>query len=478
LGAAGERLKRFEKYIQNDVAKTASQQRQKVKATKTKIEIADLNVGLDTSLAGELAHLDEEIASMAIDFQASIKARRTWMLGALNSHTWDDAPALSENPRQKLRDLAARQLKSARTFDKAADETKGKALKAEREELRARQNLSSCLDAVLALIERMKKKRSLESCKKDLKTKPISDKSKEFASNAVTGALKTALNDEFKTIGIGHIKTKLKERNERGKIKHRLLLDLPVSNKLEEILSEGEQRAIALGAFLAELKLANHSGGIIFDDPVSSLDHKRRGKVARRLASESQFRQVLVFTHEVVFLHQLLEELKNLNAQPSLCFLDTAGGYCGIVSQGLPWKHKSFGERIDSLEKAQKRFEKLPWPAAPNEELAMDIFRKYSFFRATIERVVQDLALNATVQRFRDYIEVKSLEQVVGLEQIEVDEIFRLYQRCHDVIEAHDPSSAKDEPPPTPDELKQDIEDLKALIQKIKDRRKSHRKSS
>jgi hypothetical protein len=415
---------------------------------------------------------------MAIDFQASIKARRTWMLEALNSHTWDDAPILSENPRQKLRDLAARQLKSARTFDKAADETKGKALKAEREELRARQNLSSCLDAVLALIERMKKKRSLESCKKDLKTKPISDKSKEFASNAVTGALKTALDDEFKSIGIGHIKTKLKERNERGKIKHRLLLDLPVSNKLEEILSEGEQRAIALGAFLAELKLANHSGGIIFDDPVSSLDHKRRGKVARRLASESQFRQVLVFTHEVVFLHQLLEECKNLNAQPSLCFLDTAGDYCGIVSQGLPWKHKSFGERIDSLEKEHKRFEKLPWPAAPNEELAMDIIRQYSFFRATIERVVQDLALNATVQRFRDYIEVKSLEQVVGLEQIEVDEIFRLYQRCHDVIEAHDPSSAKDEPPPTPDELKQDIEDLKAIIQKIKDRRKSHRESS
>jgi hypothetical protein len=88
---------------------------------------------------------------------------------------------------------------------------------------------------------------------------------------------------------------------------------------------------------------------------------------------------------------------------------------------------------------------------------------------------VQDFILGATVQRFRDYIEVKNLGMVVGLEKSEVDEISRLYQRCHDLVEAHDPSSAKDEPPPTPDELNQDIEDLKNLIQKVKDRRSGAR---
>lgn len=221
-----------------------------------------------------------------------------------------------------------------------------------------------------------------------------------------------------------------------------------------------------------EVRLANHSGCIVFDDPVSSLDHKRRGKVAKRLAAESLRRQVLVFTHDVVFLHQLRHECDNLKATQSICFLEADGGYYGNVSQGLPWAHKSFGERIDRLEKTQKRFEKMPWPADPSEDLAGEMIRQYSFLRATIERVVQDLALNATVQRFRDYIEVKRLEQVVGLEQAEVEEIFRLNQRCNDVIEAHDPASAKDEPPPTPDELKQDIEDLKKLIEAIQTRMK------
>lgn len=470
LNDGGERLKRFEEYIQNDVAKVAAQQRQTLGAVKAKIEGADLTIGLDESLTGELALLDEVALSVTSAFQASIEFRRIWMLKALDSHSWDARPILAENPRTWLRNLASRQIRSARTFARAADETKKKALTEEREELRARQQLSACLDAVLALIERMKMRQSLKACEKDLKTTPISNKSKDFASSAVTGALKKALDDEFKFLGIGHIKTKLKERNDKGKIKHQLLLDLPTSNKLEQILSEGEQRAIALGSFLAELKLANHNGGIVFDDPVSSLDHKRRGNVAKRLASASGQRQVLVFTHDVVFLHQLREECDKLTVPQSFCFLETNGGYHGNVSEGLPWDHKSYKERIDSLEKAQKRFENLPWPADPSEGLAREIIQQYSFLRATIERVVQDFVLNATVQRFRDYIEVKNLGRVVGLEKAEVDKISHIYQRCHDLVEAHDPSSAKDKPPPTPDELKQDIEDLKNLIQIITDR--------
>ncbi|MCK4618447.1 MAG: AAA family ATPase [Desulfobacterales bacterium] len=472
LRKAGKRLKRFEEYIRNDVAKNATQQRQKVGTEKKKIEIANLSIGLDKSIVEELKNIDEVLANSIISFQKGIDARRSWMLEALKSHDWDTVPTLGENPCHNLLNVAAYKLKSAKTFERAANDVKRKALEVEREELRACKNLSICLDAVLAMIENMKKKHALELCNKGLRTKPISDQSKEFASNAVTATLKNALDNEFKSLGIGHIKTKLKERNKKGKIKHQLLLDLPTSNKLEEILSEGEQRAIALGSFLAELQLANHSGGIIFDDPVSSLDHKRRGKFAKRLASESMKRQVLVFTHEVVFLQQLRDECKKLEILHSICFLEMAGGYSGIVTNGLPWIHKSVGERIDSLEKAQKHFEKLPWPADPSEKLASEIIRQYSFFRATIERVVQDLMLNATVQRFRDYIDIKRLDKVVGLEKIEVDEVYRLYQRCNSIVEAHDPSSAKEESPPTPDELRNDIDDLKKLIKKINDRRK------
>ena len=363
-------MKRFEEYIQNDVAKSAAEQRQKLEATKVKIERANLSVGLDGSLVEELAQLDDAVAKIINAFEKNIEARRNWMLQNLNSYTWVGAPELGENPRKRLRKLAAHQFKSARILARAVDEVKKRSLIDKREELRARLNLSACIDALLVLIDRLKMRQALKACEQDLKTRPISDKSKEFASGAVTVALKNALDEEFKSLGIGHIQTKLKDRNDKGKIKHQLLLDLPTTNKLEQILSEGEQRAIALGSFLAELKLANHACGIVFDDPVSSLDHMRRGRVARRLAAESKQRQVLIFTHDVVFLQQLRDQCDKQNVPPSFCRLEANGGFYGNVSEGLPWTHKSYGERIDFLEKAQKRFEKMPWPADPSEELA------------------------------------------------------------------------------------------------------------
>ncbi|MBK6509643.1 MAG: AAA family ATPase [Haliea sp.] len=186
-------------------------------------------------------------------------------------------------------------------------------------------------------------------------------------------------------MGIGHIKTKLKERNVRGKMFHQLLLDLPTTNRIDEILSEGEQRAIALGSFFAELALANHKCAIIFDDPVSSLDHKRRGRVAKRMLREAKTRQVIVFTHDVVFLEQLRTECKRTEIEPTIASLDRAGASAGLVTPGLPWVHKSFGERLDALEKAQRAFEKLPWPDGPSEELSAKL-PDNTAFRATIER--------------------------------------------------------------------------------------------
>src|SRR3546814_11708719 len=60
-----------------------------------------------------------------------------------------------------------------------------------------------------------------------------------------------------------------------------------------QILSEGEQRALALAGFLTEVALTEGSGPIIVDDPVSSLDRDRSAKVADRIADEAHKRQVV-----------------------------------------------------------------------------------------------------------------------------------------------------------------------------------------
>ncbi len=99
--------------------------------------------------------------------------------------------------------------------------------------------------------------------------------------------------------------------------------------------------------------------------------------------------------------------------------------------------------------------------------------RAYSHLRATIERVIQDVIFNGVVKRYRDWIRVDSLEDVVGFAANEYGVIARLHKACCQVVDAHDPASAKNAAPPSPTELAQDIADLKQVVDDIKARRKA-----
>ena len=472
LGSTGiRRLNRFEEYIKNDVAKTADTARKKVDSAKGKIEAADLRINVEEALSDELNALDASLLKSIEEFQDCINARRDSMLECLETSKWSEIPTLIESPRQRVRQLAARQIRSFRILVKAANEENKKKLTKELSELSARQALGKSLKAVLGLLERMKRKVSLEKCRSSLKTRPISDKSKEFASIAITEELKKALDREFKKLGIEQIKTKLKERSVRGKMLHQLLLDIPTTKKIDEILSEGEQRAIALGSFFAELTLANHSCGIVFDDPVSSLDHWRRRNVARRLVEEAKIRQVIVFTHDTSFLGQLCDEIEDAGILNYKSFLEWRSGFPGSVNEGLPWDHQGYKARINALEQAQSKLAKT-WPAYPGDGEKAEMRNQYNQLRATIERVIQDVVFNGVIKRYRDWVRVDSLEGVVGFDRTEYEAINKLHKRCCGVVTAHDPSSAKAAAVPTATDLGNDISELRVIVATIRDRRK------
>lgn len=470
---ASQRLERFEAYVRKDAAKTADLERERLASARRKIEHVDLRIGLDGSVADELDHLDRSLAPGVRAFEASLDQRRAWILGALDSGAWEPASPVGENPRRRLRSRAATQLCQARTCEVASSELGREALDDELAELEARSNLAGCSKALWRLVECMKRKTALERCKDDLKTRHISDKSKEFAGSAVTAALRTAMEREFNNLDVGHVRLALKERIEKGKIKHRLVLDLPMSSKLGDILSEGEQRAIALGSFLAELSLAGHSDGIVFDDPVSSLDHWRRQHLAKRLVVEAGKRQVVVFTHDTSFLGQLRDEIEASHVSHSIQYLEWQGDEPGHVHEGLPWEHQGYKARLDALEKAQRRLAAIPWPTYPNETQRAEMAHHYDLLRATIERIVQDVVFGGVVKRYRDWIRMDCLDVTVGFEALECREIRRLHGRCCAVVDAHDPSSDKNAAVPSAAALAQDIQSLNDVVETIKTRRKS-----
>lgn len=468
-GAA--RMQRFEEYVQHNVAKLAADKRTSRATAIGKIKKAVLAIDYK-DYVDELNELDSSVVAEIRAFDLAVTERKTWMLAAQHAHSWSGVPAFPANPCLKLKQIADVLTTQAETYEKMTDDKQKLLMKEELTELKARSALLPHKDAILALIDRMTVKALLTKCKADLKTKPISDKSKEFASNAVTAPLRQALNEEFAALGVAHTAPSLDESVELGKMKHKLVMDIVIRTQIRYLLSEGEQRAIALGCFLAELKTGGHGGGIVFDDPVSSLDHTRRQNVARRLVEEANNRQVIIFTHDTAFLGELRDLIEKAEIDHAIHHLEWHGEFCGVVQSGLPWEHKSYKDRIDKLQKAQRGLA-VSWSPYPNSEQSAAMRQQYNLMRATIERVIQDLVFNGVVVRYRDWIRVTpNLSKVVGFEKIECDEIERLYQICCNVVDAHDPASDKNSSVPTAAQLGLDIAALVALTDTIEARKK------
>ena len=72
-----------------------------------------------------------------------------------------------------------------------------------------------------------------------------------------------------------------------------------INDGLNSILSEGEQKIIALSNFLAECTIDNRKNSIIFDDPVNSLDFEYRELISKKIVELSVDRQVIVLTHDL-----------------------------------------------------------------------------------------------------------------------------------------------------------------------------------
>jgi wobble nucleotide-excising tRNase len=88
-------------------------------------------------------------------------------------------------------------------------------------------------------------------------------------------------------------KAVLAQRTSKAKVEVTPLISTEMKHlSAERVFSEGERTAIALACFLAELRLGSDPSGLIFDDPVSSLDHNVREHVARRLVAAANERQV------------------------------------------------------------------------------------------------------------------------------------------------------------------------------------------
>lgn len=210
------------------------------------------------------------------------------------------------------------------------------ALLAERAGLTDRKWLGVVKADVLAQIDILKAIEWIEKASKDTATNKITTQSARIAQALVTNRLRGQFAIEVDKLGVAGLAIELQQAKTAAGIPFFQVRLINTPNEpVGKVLSEGEHRCIALAAFLAELSTIDAQSAIVFDDPVSSLDHLHRDKVATRLAEAGQTRQVIVFTHDMAFLLLLGEACratKEREATPVAYRLISRGtenaGYC------------------------------------------------------------------------------------------------------------------------------------------------------
>ncbi|TWR40618.1 AAA family ATPase [Xanthomonas vasicola] len=404
LGEGAARMLRFESFIQQEAEKTSQARRTALYAEYKPFIAHVMTLSLDDVTHSEIEVLDPQLAADAKAFETLLTARQEAIKAAVLSHKW-------------------------------------------------RVRLSQVKDAVVTAVEKLNHQAKLAKCLSAVKTNAISLKASELAEKVVSKELAEALNREFKALGVGTLRVSLQSRADRGKALHKLKLELPQSRSPGDILSEGEQRAVAIAAFLAEVGLSGSKGGIVFDDPVSSLDHRRRERVAKRLAVEAAQRQVIVFTHDIYFLCLLAEEAKLAGTPIATQSLTRRAEGFGVADPELPFEGKNVSKRIGVLKVQHQAIVKLHKDGEEQEHRRQTV-DAYFRLRMAWERAVEEVLLRGVILRFRKGVETQRLAGVV-VEDGDYAQVNAGMTKCSNY--AHDKALLGGVAIPDPDELLVDI---------------------
>lgn len=468
--AALSRFARFDAFCKDKSQEIATEAEQKLTALAINYRsAAKLDPDLQ-KIEADLAGLNTAQVAGITEFVTAADERLQQIKQCLDARQWTTICAVPAAPETVLQE-AIKGLEDREVTEKAAsDPVARKTLETELNELAAREWLSGVRADVLEQIERYRIVAELEGCKKDLNTTAITAKSNELADTFVTAAFKSRFQVETKKLGLTTLNVAMEAaRGKKGTVLFGLRLMNAVNNAVAGIASEGERRCIALAAFLAELSQASHQSALVFDDPVSSLDHRHRYKIAERLVAESKVRQVIVFTHEVIFLNDLLTMAENGSQSPHILTLDWDNSAPGKCVVGLPWDRKNPNDCLDVLDKDHAAIA-AKWNPQPNASNVAEMRHAYSLLRAVMERIVEKELLDGMIQRFESQVVAGKVKYLLGVTQQECNETKRLLQKCHDLTDAHAPSAV---PIPTPSDLKQDITDARTLIATIRARKKT-----
>jgi energy-coupling factor transporter ATP-binding protein EcfA2 len=469
---AAERVRRFEDFVTGELARQVVSAEEAVQnATEA---VAACIVSEDSEDARYMPILEQHDATLAARLSvwiAEATAKKSSILAACeDARRWETSTSWSDADMSGAVAQFAQALRAsivARDAARQGDERLR--LEAERRDLEARQRLSPLRSVVEQRVKDLELHAALSACVEATSTAGITRKAGELSEKHLTPRVRALFDSEVSALRLKHLNASLARRPDRRGAQYTADLAPAVKCHTSDILSEGEHRALALASFLAEARSVSDEATLVVDDPVSSLDHDRSILVARRLVQEAERRQIIIFTHSLVFLHHLVVEAERQSVDLECKGVYRQGTRAGMLDPaGEPWEGKSLKRRIGIMDAmlAQVRAAE----SGPPAEYGMCVRQFYGRLRDCWERLVEEKVFAGVMMRFDQGIKTQNLRYVELS-----DDVHRRIEAGMDRTStySHDNPASLTDPIPMASEVAADLQELRDVVALVDARNKA-----
>jgi hypothetical protein len=467
---AAERLQRFDAFIASEAAQAAERASSALNAIVETLDALSIKTRRDIDRGlGEYRDVGSDTAALVdrvVAYALAASARRNAVKSALAARELGTVDSMPASPTQALRDEAARL--EAEADELAKQPAHDPADVARLAELTDAKKLSEELDQILTRRGELERRLRLQKCRTACDTTAVSHFATSRRRDLVTPQLKDGIAAEISNLDMDHVPLRFDEHSDHG----RNLFEMSLATRYDvtkgQVMSESEQRALGIACFLAEAARIPGKHALIVDDPVTSLDQQRLRRVAERLVKEAAGgRQVVIFTHNLVFYKEVMACAAEARVPVLQNFISKRDGMAGIISNNdEPWIAKKVTERIVDL---RKRLSEMPTDAdRAGEAHRRRVKEFYGDLRDTWERLVEEMLLGAVVERFESGVKTQSLKSVVVTDE-DYQTVFMAMKRVSEKV--HDMAAGRNVAAPDVAEMKRDLDALDAYRLKLRDRK-------
>ena len=322
-------------------------------------------------------------------------------------------------------------------------------------ELSARIELRLNLPAVVSFVRRAKRAEQLERLSKIISNGAA--KQLTIQSNLASEDL---VNKNFEGLFIeecGRLRAPKVALSFQGRSGQAQRKKVVASYKPSSVLSEGEQKVLAIADFIAESRMRETRAPLVFDDPVTSLDYRRLDEVAARIQHLAESHQVIVLTHNIMFASALMAVRQNKKQRAKIYEVRDGGAAKGILAPDVE-------PRLDTAADLGKRINAKLQIIPSAEPILQDALIKetYDLLRAWCEAFVEQELLQNVTQRYRANVMMTRLSKIdTSRFDAAVAVIEPLFARACDRMTGHSHAAEYMSTKPTVDELQEDWDKAK-----------------